>query len=84
MKDAKNTISSQLHKANEVLKDMAINVTTSDRAAAMDELNIKSNNTMTNYLKGFGTDLDTAMDLIEFFHARIEERSKTLKSLAAA
>lgn len=80
----KNTNSSQLTKALEILQDMAVNVTALDRKAAMDHLDISSASTITNYLNGYGRDLDRAIGLIEFFKERIQERADYLNDLAAA
>lgn len=81
---AQNTTSTQLDKANQVLKDMAINVTAEDRNDAMKELDIKARSTVWVYLNGKGQDLGTAMKLIEFFQPRISDRNKKLKQLSAA
>lgn len=82
--NAQNTTTTQLDKANQVLKDMAINVTTEDRNDAMKELDIKARSTVWGYLNGKGQDLDTAMKLIEFFQPRILERNRKLSRASAA
>ena len=83
MKQAKNTIYSQLSKALEVLKDMKDNITASDREAARGEFGI-SLSTISEYLNGNGLNLDRAMDLIQFFNQRIEVREDILKDMLAA
>lgn len=74
---AQNTENTQIDKANEVLRELSPNVTTQDRKAAQEELGL-SRYTVGNYLKGIGSDLDTAMSLIEFFRKRISLRDKKL------
>jgi hypothetical protein len=76
--NTQNTISAQLDKANEVLIGLSDRITSEDRKAAMDKY---SRITVYNYLKGEGKDLDTAMELIEIFQQRIEERTQRLNSV---
>jgi hypothetical protein len=75
MKNTTQNTSSQLDKANTVLRSISRNVTTDDR----DQCGF-SEYTVVQYLKGRGKDLGTAMKLIEFFSKRIEERDKKLAS----
>ncbi|GAA4328228.1 hypothetical protein [Flaviaesturariibacter amylovorans] len=76
--DAQNTNITQLDKANATLVALAAQVTTADRKAAMQELQIGSRQTVFIYLKGKGKDLDTAVGLIRVFRRRIEEREREL------
>jgi hypothetical protein len=76
-----NTESSQLDQANAVLIDLSKNVTTDDRKAIIAE-GILSEPHVIRYLKGNGTDLDTAMNLIRFIRKRIEERARELSRVA--
>lgn len=76
-----NTNISQLDKANEVLKGLAINVTTEDRKAACTKLSMHRI-TVGQYLFGEARDLDKAMSLIEFFQNRIGDRDKKLSRTA--
>lgn len=71
---------SQLQRANEVLtQEIYVNVTTSDRQAALIELKL-SMFTVVGYLKGRGQRLDTALKLIDFFRKRIEKREAKIAS----
>lgn len=70
-----NKESTQLHKANLVLKGLAINVTAGDKKDARTELNL-SRYTVNDALKGKAKDLDTATDLVKFFKTKISEREK--------
>lgn len=74
---AKSKLNSQLDKAQSVLRDLAINVTTDDRKDAAEEFGVHPI-TITRYLKGIGTDLDTAIRLIQFFKKRISDREKVI------
>jgi|GEM_PF-3412467 len=82
MSKPENTIRLQLDKANEILKHLAVNVSTDDRRAAMEELDIKARSTMIQYLKGEGKDLDTATSLVRFFKDRILSRERQLQDVA--
>lgn len=70
-----NKTNTQLDKANKVLKELAVNVTTEDRLAARKKLKL-SRYTIGYSLKGDAKDLDTATNLIRFFRQRIEDRDK--------
>jgi hypothetical protein len=72
---------SQLQRANSVLTELSGNVSTEDRKAAISE-GILSEPHLIRYLKGNGTDLDTAMNLIRFIRKRIEDREKELSGAA--
>jgi hypothetical protein len=72
---------SQLQRANSVLTELSGNVSTEDRKAAINE-GILSEPHLIKYLKGNGTDLDTAMNLIRFIRKRIEGREKELSGAA--
>lgn len=74
------TNNSQLDKANEVLKGLAINVTKSDKLQAHSRLKLSIRWTIEPYLIGEAKDLDIAMRLIEFFQKRIEDRNKKLSA----
>lgn len=70
-----NEQKSQLDSANEALVALKGNVTTSDRDEAKKQY---SEFTIVQYLNGRGKDLDTAMDLLQFFRQRIEDRGKVI------
>lgn len=74
---AQNTETTQLDQANGVLLEISTNVSTQDRKEAERELGL-SRFTVGAYLKGNGSDLDTAMELIEFFKKKIALRAKKL------
>lgn len=65
----------QLEKANGLLLDLAVNVTAEDRREAEKS---RSQFTIVQYLNGRGTNLGTAMQLLEFFRTRIKERERKL------
>jgi hypothetical protein len=65
----------QLDKANEVLIDMAVNVTSDDRNVAIKELGI-NRQTVGQYLRGEAKDLDVATRMIRIFRTRIADREK--------
>jgi hypothetical protein len=71
-----NKIKTQLDQANELLKELAINVTSEDKKEAEKKY---SRFTIATYLKGEAKDLDIAVDLIGIFKKRIQERDKLLK-----
>lgn len=58
-----------LDLANEAIAALKPNVSASDRKEAP-----VSEATLIQYLNGQGKDLDTAMDLLQFFRGRIEAR----------
>jgi hypothetical protein len=65
----------QLQKANKALTELAVNVTTLDRFSAK----IKwSEFTIVQYLKGRGTNLDTAVGMLQFFRNKISGREKMI------
>jgi hypothetical protein len=74
---AQSTETTQLDQANAVLFELSTNVTSQDRKDAEIELGF-SRFTIGAYLKGNGTDLDTAMALIDFFKKKIGLRAKRL------
>lgn len=74
-KKMKATQITQLEKANAALLDLAVNVTTTDRNEAMKSW---SEFTIVQYLTGKGRNLDTAMQLLQFFRNRIKEREKLI------
>lgn len=76
-----NTLNAQLVKAAGILQDLDQNITKLDRKAALRELNVVEA-TVRRYLKGKGTDIDTALRIIDFFKKRIEERERKLNEVA--
>jgi len=66
----------QLEQANNQLKALAPNVTAQDRHEALIKY---SEWTVIKYLKGEGTKLDTAINLLTLFKGRIEKRNTILK-----
>ena len=62
-----------LELANESLAELKPNVTASDRKEAP-----AAESTVVQYLNGLGKDLDTAMELLQYFRGRIEGRRKVL------
>lgn len=73
---------SQLDKANEVLKGLAINVTVGDKDAAHKKMKVSIRWTIDPCLRGEAKDLDLAMRMIEFFQKRIEDRDRKLEGAA--
>lgn len=65
---------------SEELKRLSIDVTAADRGAALNQLQIRSKGTISQYLHGIIRDNDTAASLIQFFRARIAERQKVLQT----
>lgn len=78
---AKSKTNTQLDKAILVLKGLVVNITSDDRAEAEKKFDLHQV-TISRYLKGTGTDLDTAMKLIDFFQKRIEDRERKLQGAA--
>lgn len=68
---------SQLEEANEALIALLPNIAASDRVAAQKSYS-RSRMTIHTYLKGQGKELDTAIELLEFFRRRIEKRAKVI------
>ena len=68
-----NNQKSDLDLANQALLALKINVTTSDRADSP-----RCEAITIQYLKGQGKDLDTAIELLDYFRERIEERRKKI------
>ena len=66
---------SQLERSADTLVAMAPSITTLDKQEAIKEY---SEFTVYQYLRGQGKNLDTAIDLIQFFRKRIEGREKVL------
>lgn len=75
MKATQTPPTTQLDKANSILVDLSVNVTSADRKEAMETW---SESTVVQYLLGRGKKLDIALELIKFFRNRIEEREKLL------
>jgi hypothetical protein len=69
----RNEQKSQLDKANDALKALRLNVTTTDRIECG-----FAESTVIQYLYGNGKNLDTAMKMLSFFRKRIEEREKAI------
>jgi len=66
----------QLEKANEALMELRPNITATDRQEALKRgFGIA---TVKNYLIGKGSNLDTAVRLLQFFRKRIEDREKLI------
>lgn len=65
-----------LDLANETLVELKANITASDRKECP-----RSEAIIIQYLKGEGKDLDTAMELIQFFRKRIEDRRKVINEV---
>jgi hypothetical protein len=70
-----NEQKTDLDLANDALAALKPNVTASDRKEAP-----VAESTLIQYLNGSGKDLDTAMELLQYFRGRIEERRKLLVS----
>lgn len=68
-----NKQKTDLDLANETLMGLKANITASDRKECP-----RSEAIIIQYLKGEGKDLDTAMELIQFFREKIEGRRKLL------
>lgn len=68
-----NKQKTDLELANQKLMELKANIAASDRKECPRSVAI-----VVKYLNGEGTDLDTAMELIEFFRKRIEDRRKVL------
>ncbi len=66
---------SQLDKVNAALLELYPNVTTSDRREAK---KMFSETTIVQYLNGRGKDLDTAIELLQFFRTRISDRDQAI------
>lgn len=73
MDNVQKTEKSDLELANEALVELKPNITSSDRREAP-----VSMNTVVQYLKGEGQDLDTAFKLLEYFKGRIDNRRKII------
>lgn len=71
------TGNTQRARLSEELKAIKVDVTTSDRAAAIAELGY-SNTTIGKYLGGTVWDNDTALKLLKFFRQKIEDRDKQI------
>jgi hypothetical protein len=64
-----------LELANEQLQALKPNITSSDRKDCP-----RSEAIIVQYLKGEGKDLDTAMELLQFFRQKIEDRRKVISN----
>lgn len=65
----------QIKKANDVLLELKPNISTEDREAAENVLDLGVN-TVNRYLTGKAKKLDIALKLIKFFKQRIKEREQ--------
>jgi hypothetical protein len=77
MATSKKNQNTQIDKANKALVDLRPNVSTQDRSDAVTQLGL-SGPTVQRYLNGRATNLDTALNMIQFFRTRIEKREKVL------
>lgn len=68
-----NEQKTDLDVANEALLALKPNISSSDRKECP-----RSESIIVQYLKGEGRDLDTAMELLQFFRERIEARRSVL------
>jgi hypothetical protein len=80
--DNNQNTGSQIDRANNILLQLKPNVTAQDREDAQKELNL-GEATVNRYLLGEGRKVETALDLIEFFQKRIEDREKKLLDASA-
>jgi len=64
-----NKQKTDLETANEAITRLKPSVTTSDRKEAP-----WAETTVIQYLNGLGKDLDTAVEVLQFFRKRIEDR----------
>lgn len=81
MARAKNTIETQLEKANAILTQLNPNITAQDRVDAQKELEL-SEPTVKRYLIGQAKEIDTAIRMINFLRGRIKQRDEALKTVA--
>lgn len=65
-----------LELANEALAEIKPNVTAADRKECS-----RSEAMIIRYLNGQGTELDTAVELLEFFRERITQRRKIIAGI---
>jgi len=68
---------SQLERANTLLLKLKGQVTENDRKEAMQKFN-HNKSLISIYLNGRGTNLDTAMYLLEYFGEKIRRREQLL------
>ena len=69
----------QLQQALECLNTLRLNITPEDRRAVRQQYGF-TGVTVSNYLRGKGSNLDTALVLIRFFSARIQQRAEILNA----
>jgi hypothetical protein len=81
MSKEKQKAPTQIEKAAAILKELYPNITATDRDEATKELEL-SEPTVNRYLTGHVKKVETAIDLIEFFKKRINEREKKLDKVA--
>lgn len=65
-----------LETANEALVQLKPNVTASDRKECQ-----HSEATIVAYLNGLGKNLDTALEMLQFFTKRIEDRRQLISEI---
>jgi hypothetical protein len=63
------------------LKEVAPSVTVEDRKEACTKF-LRSHATISHYLSGVVRNEDFGLNLLEFFHGRINEREERLKAIA--
>ncbi len=73
--NATNNQKSQIELAIEALVALKPDITSKDRQEAQDKW---SENTIVNYLNGRGKDVDTAVELLQFFKGRIDKRAEAI------
>ena len=73
MKPEQKLVKSDLEQANEALAALKSSVTAADRKDSG-----YSEPTVVQYLNGQGTILNTAVELLEFFRERINQRRKII------
>lgn len=65
----------------EKLKSLAESISGDDRKEACEKYS-KSHVTISNYLSGKVANEDFGLELLEFFHGRINDRAERLKAIA--
>lgn len=68
---------SQKDKVTRMLIDLAINVTREDRVEFVEMFPV-SEATISNYLNGRVSSLDTAFKMLQYFQKKIDEREKVI------
>lgn len=77
MKNTKKLLPTQAERFIEQLSTIKVDVTSADRKQAVKDLGV-SGPTITNYLNGKVSDLDTASAILLYFRSRIAKREKEL------